>query len=1048
MDSKKRIPHARHMAGAGIGRGLVLSGLSLMALTLADAGLHHALAQDAAATSPDLPNPAPTSPNPAPADGGDRLQEIVVTGSRIARRDYTADSPIVTVGQQYLDAQAGGTVGIKLQQLPQFTPGANELTGSGQPTGRATVDLRGLGANRTLVLADGRRLQPSTSDVVVDLNTIPSALIENIEVITGGASAIYGSDAIAGVVNLKLKKDFQGLELNGQYNITELGDGQEYTLDGLVGTNFADNRGNIVFSMGYLDRGSAYFRKRDFYRQAFAQGAPPWGSDLLPQGNFIPDGSNLPSQATVDAVFAGYGYAPGTVANSNALSFNGNGSLFSQYGAYNYTGAYNDSYVLSPFSNSVAYNLGTLQLLTAPTKRVNAFTHAEYELTDNITAYGQAMFTSYRSITNYGAGLQTQGTTAVVPVDNAFIPADLQTLLASRADPDAPFSMHKLWTQTGSSITKYENTVFQVMAGLKGKFGSSDWSWDIYGSHGETKIEQSQKSGGASFSRIQQLLTSRSVTGTDGSLVNVPAYIAASGGGNSLIPNPAYATAVNDGGRSVAAADGSIPCPDGLNLFSDAPLSASCAAYLQIHPNNVTRLKQDVIEGTIQGGVFDLPAGRVQVAIGGSYRRNSYSYSPDPAATDLVGSFLALPVNGSTDVKEGYIEALVPVIRDKPFFRSVDLDLAYRYSKYPSGGVNTYKASVDWAVDDSFRLRGGYQRAIRAPNVIEYYNPAVPTAALLGQEDPCNFDSAARTGANGAQVRDLCLAQGVPASIIDSYKSTFAGTQAVQQGNLDLKPEKADTYTAGFAWKPSFGSPLFERFSTSVDYYRINLTGAISTLSADIVFSRCFNQNGENPGYDQSNSYCQSILRNSAAGTPDQVLTPYFNLGGLRTSGIDFQLDWGFGLGAVGLDDKYGALDLNVVVNRLIDFKVQASPGAEWVDYIGTQGYGATGNNGAHPRWKANTSLSWSLDGKMLGLRWYYVGPMEDIYGGPGLNGYSRFDLFASAQLNDVLQLSAGINNLFDKDPLKTFGGLPGNTDSGTYDPLGRRYYLAIKAKF
>lgn len=1009
-------------------RAAILGGFSIIALAAGQAS-----AQDAEPLSGSVQTAAP-------AEG----EAIVVTGSRIARRDYSATSPIVTVGETFLDTQAGGTFGIKLQQLPQVTPGGNELIGSGQPTGRATVDLRGLGANRTLVLADGRRLQPSTSALVVDLNTIPSALVDNVEVITGGASAVYGSDAVAGVVNLRLKNRFEGFEVNGQYNITDRGDGEEWTIDGLVGTNFADGRGNVTFGLGYLKRGNAYFTNRQFYRDAFALGAPPWGSDLIPTGTFIPAADNLPDQGIVDSVFGAYGYAPGSVASSGVLGFNLDGTLFSQFGGYNFRGQYDDSIILSPFNNAVVFNVGTMQVLTSPTDRINVYARGEYDITDNLTVYGQAIYTDYRSTPNYAAGMQTQGTTAVVPVDNIFIPDDLAAILASRPDPDAPFGMRRLWTATGTSITKYDNTVYQVLGGLKGKIGEN-WSWDVYGSYGKTRIVSGQLSGGASFSRIQTLLTSRA----DANGKYVSPYIPSVNGSNGLLPNPAYDLATNDGGASYIAADGSRPCPEGLDLFGDKPLSASCAAFLQIQTNSVTDLEQEVIEATLTGTAFDLPAGPLQVALGAGYRRNSYDFTPDVAGNDLVGSFGSQAVSGVTSVKEFYAEALVPVVRDLPLVQSFDLELAYRYSDYnKSGGVNTYKISGDWQVFDALRVRGGYQRAIRAPNVTELFNPQVAAAFLLGSEDPCNYDSALRTGPNGAAVRELCIGQGVPASIIDTYKSAFAGTQTIQGGNPDLSPEKADTYTLGAVIAPRFSSPMFQRLSLSVDYYNISVKDAISSLSPDIVFRRCFNQTGDNPAYSASFADCQAIERNTVTGAPDRTYAPYFNLGSLKTSGIDFQLDWGIGLDALGLSSNAGRLDLNSVLSYLIDFSVQATPGAAYTDYTDTYGYAAAGNNGAHPEWKATTSLTWSNDDASFGVRWYHIDNMVDIMGGDGLKAYDRFDLYGSLRVAEGFTLSAGINNVFDKQPLRTFGGLPGNTDSGSYDVLGRRYFINANIKF
>jgi iron complex outermembrane receptor protein len=354
---------------------------------------------------------------------------------------------------------------------------------------------------------------------------------------------------------------------------------------------------------------------------------------------------------------------------------------------------------------------------------------------------------------------------------------------------------------------------------------------------------------------------------------------------------------------------------------------------------------------------------------------------------------------------------------------------------------------LNWQMVDSLRLRGGYERAIRAPNVVELYNPAVAAPALLGQQDPCNVNSPARTGANAAQVRALCLAQGVPAGIINSYESTFAGTQAVQEGNTRLNPETADTFTLGLVWRAVSDTPLLQGLSASADYFNIDLKQAISTLSADIVFQRCFSS-AYNPTFSENNSYCQSILRNTASGTPDQTITPYFNLGGLKTTGIDFDLHWGPGLGALGLSDRLGKLDIDMLATRLQHFEVQASTGAPWSEYVGTIGYGATGDNGAHPRWKGNTTLAWEKGGVQAGVRWYFVQSMQDVLGGPGVANYSTFDLFGRWQATRVLQVQAGVNNLANKEPLATFGGLPGNTDSGTYDPLGRRYFVSFSARF
>ncbi len=371
--------------------------------------------------------------------------------------------------------------------------------------------------------------------------------------------------------------------------------------------------------------------------------------------------------------------------------------------------------------------------------------------------------------------------------------------------------------------------------------------------------------------------------------------------------------------------------------------------------------------------------------------------------------------------------------------------------------MNTYKADLDWELVPGLRLRGGYARAIRAPNVVELYNPAVAGPALLGTADPCDFDSSYRSGSNGARIQALCIAQGISPTIINSYKLTFLGTKAIRSGNANLSPEKADTFTAGLVYHPSLSAPFLSRMNLSVDYYNIRMKDAISALSADIVFQRCYSASS-NPDFSAANQYCAAIQRNPSTGYPDSTLTPYFNLGGLKTSGIDFQIDWTIPLGDAGLSDSWGQIALNSIISRLIDFEAQATPGTPWVDYTGTYGFNPNGSytigdNGAHSRWKANTTLTWSLANWSIGGRWYFVGPMRDLVPTPTggvhyLPSYSRFDLFGGFKLNNRWSFLAGMNNIFDKEPLATFGGLPGNTDSGTYDPLGRRFFVSVTGRF
>jgi outer membrane receptor protein involved in Fe transport len=490
-------------------------------------------------------------------------------------------------------------------------------------------------------------------------------------------------------------------------------------------------------------------------------------------------------------------------------------------------------------------------------------------------------------------------------------------------------------------------------------------------------------------------------------------------------------------------------------MFGVTELSASCKDFLQIHPKGYTKLKQNIVEANVTGDLFALPAGALQAAAGVSYRDIDYVNSPSPANADLVGSFGTNAASGYDSVKEAYGELLVPVLRDIPLVKALDIGLGYRYSDYRSGGVNTYKVDADWKLIDTFRLRGGLQRAIRAPNVTELYAPTSLGIAALGRQDPCNANSPERTGATAAAYRQLCLDQGVPAGIIDSFNNSFSSLQTITGGNAELKPETADTVTIGAVWSPLFSAPLLERFTMSVDYYNIKMKDTIGTTQGSLIFQGCFNST-TNPGLSNANEFCQAIVRTPSTGNADQVRTPTFNLGGLRASGIDFQFDWGFGLGAVGLSDEAGRMSLNVVASRTLNFQTQANALSDWSqDYTGTYGYNLSfANNGARPAWKGNANIGWSLAAWNANLNWYYVGKMTDLTAGPVSNpvnymaSYSRYDLSGGWQATEKLRLSAGITNLFDKRPIATSGGIPGNTDSGTYDTLGRRYFAGFDLKF
>lgn len=990
----------------------------------------------------------------APASGEQVVeQDIVITGSRIARRDYDSASPILTLSQDALSNQSDVGLDTKLARLPQFTPGGTRFSGSGQ----ATLNLRGLGVNRNLVLLDGRRLQPSTAQVVVDLNSVPQSLIENVEVISGGASAVYGSDAISGVVNFRLKRNFTGVELDGQYNISDKGDAQEYEGSFTIGSDLADGRGNIVVAMTYSKRDELLARDRDFYRAGWPTGERSFATTFLPSGIFTVDATNLPSTAARNALFDGYGTPMTRPVASSAYGFNADGTLFAQNGALNYRGSLTDGHVITPAGN-IAYNQQD-NLLIVPMERYSGFFRATYELTDAIELFAQGMYTQYDS-RNQSSGAATNGPGAInVPSDYAFIPADLRTLLDSRPDPTAPFIVNKFWSQLGPQVTLNRNTIAQYTVGGKGKIGSS-WNWNAYGSFGRTDLLTQIDA--LSSLRVQTLVNSRS-TMQNGVLVNVPQFYSPSTG-NSLTPNPAYNFAINDGGRTIGALDGGAnPCPNGLNIFGTAPIEARCIDYLRRSTKTSTRVEQTVLEGTLSGPVATLPAGELSAVVGAGYRKNSYAFEPDGASEgitgDAVGVFPSSPTAGSTSVRELFAEALIPLLSDLPGIRQLDLNVAYRYSDYDNGGgVSTYKADMSWTILPALRLRGGYERAIRAPNVAELFQGMTinPAGGTLANGDPCDFDSPITTGANAgnrAKVDAICVAQGLPAALLPTYKNTQLTATTVTGGNPTLRPEVADTFTAGAVLRPNFASAWLRGISFSVDYYKIKVKEAIGAFPAAVVYSKCFNLDGSNPTLSASDPYCTGIVRSASSGLPFIVQSPFVNLGSLDTSGIDLQFDWNVNLADAGLGANAGSFSLNFVGSYLDSFNIRARPDAPNQDFAGTLGNTTTGI-GTFPRWKSTATVSYANGPARIGMRWFHVASMKDQSAvsapnaaRPGVKGYDRFDLFARYTLNDTIQLRAGVDNLFDRAPLVVSGVL-GSTEPGTYDPVGRRFFMGARIGF
>ena len=932
-------------------------------------------------------SPATTSSMP--------VETVVVTGSLIASPNHTSSSPIVATSIADIKASGAPTLEASLNQLPQFQPAGTSGNGGQGTGGHATLNLRGLGSNRNLVLLNGRRLPMADINGDVDINFIPESIISGVEAITGGASAVYGSDAMSGVVNFKTLRNYEGLRAEFQYGNSFKSDYPTVTASLTGGTEFANGKGHFLVSASYSHRDPLSGSKRGF----FAHVTP---SSYLGQGTYVPSASNLPSNAVVGALFAGYG-AASPVTNTDRLGFNDDGTLFQQNGAANYKGPTTGYWAV--LGGNVRMPVGVQADQLSGLDRKAVFAKFDYALSSHVAAYGQALYVNSNTLTASGGSL-TQFAVPTIPVTNPFIPADLATVLASRPNPTASFTWNARYWGVPYKSWDEHYYMAQYLGGLRGDLPFRDWSWDAFVSYGMTDHVQ-QNHNAVLAPRVQTLLDAA------------------------------------DGGASI--------CAGGFNPFGLANathISQACKDYMTFTAHSTESLTLLDAQAQAQGSLFSLPAGDVQLAMLVDYMRNTYQYSPDSqlAAGNIEAVIASKPAHGAIGVSEFASQIDVPVLRDLPFAHKLDLSAAYRYSDYTTtGGVSTYEADVKWWPTNSVLFRGGFQRAIRAPNIGELYSAAAGGQVAFGTPpgggEPCNSRLP-----RSAQLQALCIATGVPAGVIGSYSFPTTATATLTTGNPKLTPEKATTYNMGVVYTSNMDSPWLANFSASVDYWNIEIANVISVVPGTTALSKCYNQDGSNPTYSAANYFCSLISRDPATGDLVTIATPYENLGGLKTDGLDLQVDYTLNLADVGAIKGPGQIFVHSGIAYTANYSVETLPKAPFQNYIGTNTIGAP-----HPQWKALTTIGYDFGDATLAIRWHYMDAMKDIsavnnpaHVAPGVGAYNLFDLVGTYDFNSRWHFRAGITNLANRGlPIVSSSQI--STDTSTYDAVGRAYYLGLR---
>jgi iron complex outermembrane recepter protein len=1082
---------------------------------------------------------ADTSVNkPASEESNAPLVEVTVTGSRIKRKDLESSSPLITVDSEQLEQRAGLNLESYLNQLPNYNPAQTPTTENEdvQPSavntvGISTISLRGFGPNRSLVLIDGHRAVPANALMVIDINTIPEAMIDRVEIITGGASAVYGADALGGVTNFILKKSYEGAQIDVQDGISQAGDGNELRVSTLMGTKIADGKGNLIMGMEYYNRDESYQKNHSFFSSSWNDPyTSATNSFFSTEGTagFFTEGA-APSAAAENVIFAnriaagGSPYSFGGSSIFQELNFNPGGSIFTNngpVGTSGYTGptsgnGFGLQYGYDPAvaNNATATPPGVVESwrhndtdadLSSPQTRYSFFANGTFDITDQVQFYTNARFAESLTTTRLSAppsviygwdpqipyneatdspilpsAITPQSTQAQVqavynafianPTTNAYtnpgyipngatgaehpVPWQFALLLNSRSvfgsgiAVGSPLANIVFGSPSGSptsiadggpiscnnSIQASECTAsptswalwwipynalparttvdtdesFQIETGFKFPLHVSDWTGDVYYSRGQT-LDYSAGYGNESLQRLDSVFDS-------------PDYgQGQTFGGNYNNSNPNFGTSVP------------TTCTSGFynSIFKgDVAPSADCLNAVISTLQTYTAMEQDIVEANFSGTIVKGWAGDISAALGYQYRRDSGQFTPDnlQATNSFLDQTVGLYPLGTLlqqeiAAKDGYAELFVPLAQDLPMLKKLTLDIGGRYSDYSNTpNATTFKVNLDAQLTNSLRIRGGYNRATRAPNLGELYlgeQEYFGGGAEFG--DPCSLRSTAPFGAGDAVADNALPDKGKPAPVLASgqtaagalstylictaqmggvgspgYTDYYITTGQLQggggfawlneEGNPNLKSETADTWTGGIVIAQLSDNPWLAGFSGSVDWWQYNIQNAIELSDPDNANYQCYGTvtvtTAAQAAAQAATPACQNVGRLAGSGTAATTLLAYANQATIGEAGIDVGLNWIAQLSDLGLKAIPGALTLNSQDTFLDYFRTKNSPGdfdvnTNWKDSAGPD---LAGTNGGAYGYRLNLGIGYVLPAFGANLRWRFLPSVNTV---------------------------------------------------------------------
>ena len=977
--------------------------------------------------------------------------DIVVTGTLVRDPNLVSSSPVATIGQGELQLRQTNVAEEVLRTIPGIVPsiGSNVNNGNG---GASFVNLRGLGSNRNIVLLDGTRIAPAGLGGQVDLNNIPLALVDRVQVLTGGASSTYGADAVAGVVNFITKQDFAGVEASASEQISQRGDGNYFRGDLTIGANFDDGRGNAVLSLGYQESDPVYM-----------------------------GGSDRPnSQVTLESYDRFYVAGQGSSTTTPSAFDIGGGRSRRQ--------VTQDGTGIGAFSTP--FNFNPYNVFQVPFTRYNMYGAAHYDVAENITVYGRGLF-SDNTVKTIIAPSGVFGSSVTVPVSNPFMSAAQRTYLCANADtntaiagnqtltsaqcsaaatatnPNDPnyrtftFGLRRRTTEVGPRISDYNTQIFDFRAGVRGDITSSI-GFDVSGSYGRSKNTQSIQNY-VLLSRVRQALLATSTT------------------------------------TCLDSSNGCVP----LNIFgANNSITPGMADYISDDSTSFIQTSLAQARGVINGdfGVASPFASQnINFAAGVEYRKYTAKQRSDvlaKTAGELGGAGGAAPdITGAYDVVEGFGELVIPLITDRPFFQSLTAEAGIRQSHYnveaagnPTFNTTTWKAGGSWSPVNDIKIRGSYQRAVRAPNISELFSPVSTGLTNLGT-DPC----AGAAPTLNANLRAVCLAQGAPAATIGFINNPTAGQANVTGGgNPLLVPEVSNSYNIGAVLTPSF----FRGFTATVDYYHIKVNGAVSSATPQDLITSCFGATPTAPSAAAAASAdCTVIRRNPITGGLDGdpattlgLFGPLSNLGVIETAGIDVTASYRTRVGT--LFGEEAGLNLSFEGNWTDKNTFQATPSSINRDCVG---YYSVNCGSIQPEFSFSQRTTLTVGKVDVSLLWRFISPEKlepiqyqadlaaaaapgsgcDNYqtdagdqisnGGGGciidepfrrIPAYHYFDLSTRFSPTENFEMTVAVTNLFDRKPPLVGGTVgstsynSGNTYPSTYDALGRSFRVGARLKF